>query len=398
MLWGLPDNAAALREKVLAFCEAELPDDIKRKVALGHHIEKDDFVRWQKIMHRHGFMGGHWPKAYGGQDWSPIERWVAEQTMAEAGAPWLIPTGVAYVGPVIYTFGSDAQKERFLPPILSTDHWWAQGYSEPGAGSDLAALKTKAQRQGDSYIVNGQKIWTTYAQWADWIFCLVRTETGGRPQDGISFLLIDMTSPGIEVRPIQTIDEHHHVNEVFFDNVSVPAENLVGEENKAWAYSKFLLGHERLISGETGKTRRLLRTAKEIAAEIEEGGKPLSENPEIAARLTDCEIALRSLEGVCVRLLSQADGDNPPGVEANIMKVLGTELLQKIQDLMADCVARRGLPFDPAMLDPGWNGPTVGPAAGSGMLSEFLLGRATTIWGGSNEIQRNILAKAALRL
>ena len=398
MAWALPSEAQSLRERAFSFCDAHLPDDIRRKVAQGLHLGKDDFVRWQRIMHTEGWMGGHWPRAYGGQDWSPLQRWVAEQTMAEAGSPWLIPTGVAYVGPVIYTFGNDAQKARFLPSILSSDHWWAQGYSEPGAGSDLASLKTRAERCGSRYVVNGQKTWTTYAHFADWIFCLVRTADSGRPQDGISFLLIDMTSRGITVRPIRTIDGHHHVNEVFFEDVEVPVENLVGEENRAWAYGKFLLGHERLIAGETGKARRLLRRVRALAAELSEAGRPLSQDPDIARRLADAEIALRSLEAVCVRLLASADEDSPPGVEANIMKIRGTEILQDIQDIAVDCLARRGLWFDPKALEPHWNGTGPGPEPAPGLLGEFLLGRAYTIWGGSNEIQRNILAKAAMHL
>mgnify|MGYP005847370435 CR=1 FL=1 len=398
MVWGLPAGAAALRERALAFTREALPSDIRRKVADGLVLGKDDYVRWQKIMHAHGYMGGHWPREHGGQGWSPIERWTAEQAMAEAGAPWLIPTGVAYVGPIIYTFGSQDQKRRFLEPVLRSDHWWAQGYSEPGAGSDLAALQTRADRRGDVYVVNGQKIWTTYAHWADWIFLLVRTSHGERPQDGISFLLVDMASAGISVRPITTIDEHHHVNEVFFEDVEVPVENLVGEEGKGWTYSKFLLSHERLISGETGRARRLLAAVKRIAAGIEEGGQPLAEDPDVARRLAEAEIALRSLEATCVRMLSRAEGSSPPGIEANVMKVRGTELLQEIHDLGVDCLGRRGFWFDPAALDGSFNGPAPGPVGWAGLAGEFLIGRAYTIWGGSNEIQRNILAKTALRL
>ena len=398
MVWGLPGAAQDMRDRTMEFCRAHLPDDIRHKVVSGAALGRDDYVRWQKIMHAHGFMGGHWPRAQGGQGWSPLQRWVAEQAMAEAGAPWLIPTGVAYVGPVLYTFGSAAQQARFLPPILSSDHWWAQGYSEPEAGSDLAALRTRAERHGDSYVVTGRKLWTTYAQWADWIFCLVRTGRGARPQEGISFLLIDMATPGITVRPIRTIDEAHHVNEVTFDAVEVPVENLVGEEGAAWTYSKFLLAHERLISGETGKARRLLAGARRIAAETCEGGRPLTDDPAIARRLTEAEIALRSLEAVCVRLLEAAEGDRAPGLEANIMKLRGTELIQQIQDLTVDCLGRRGMWFDPQALAAGTNTPA--PAgmdmADAGAIGEFLMGRAYTIWGGSNEIQRNILVRAAL--
>lgn len=393
MVWGLPEGAQKMRDRTFEFCRNHLPAEIREKVEAGAGLEKADYVRWQKIMHAHGFMGGHWPREFGGQGWSPLERWVAEQAMAEAGAPWLIPTGVAYVGPVIYTFGSEAQKQRFLPPILSTDEWWAQGYSEPNAGSDLAALKTRARREGDSYIVSGRKIWTTFAHWSDWIFCLVRTSEGERPQDGISFLLVDMNAPGISVRPIHTIDEQHHVNEVVFDNVEVPVSNRVGEEGKAWAYSKFLLAHERLISGETGKARRLLAQLRRIMAESQEGGRPLSEDPGISRRFAECEIALRGLEAVCVRLLEAAEGDRVPGIEANIMKLRGTELIQQIQDLTMDCLARRGLRFEPAAPEALTNARA---SDHSGAVGEFLHGRAYTIWGGSNEIQRNILVRAAM--
>ncbi|MGY6632173.1 MAG: acyl-CoA dehydrogenase family protein [Alkalilacustris sp.] len=395
MVWGLTGAAQQMRDRTLEFCDAQLPDEIRRKVLAGEVLAKADYVRWQKIMHRHGFMGGHWPRAHGGQGWSPLERWVAEQAMAEAGAPWLIPTGVAYVGPVLYTFGSAAQQARFLPPILTSDHWWAQGYSEPEAGSDLAALRTRADRSGDRYVVTGRKLWTTYAHWADWIFCLARTGRGERPQEGISFLLIDMTSPGITVRPIRTIDGAHHVNEVVFDAVEVPAENLVGEEGAAWTYSKFLLAHERLISGETGKARRLLAGTRAIAEGLSEGGRPLAEDPSIARRLAEAGIALRSLEAVCVRLLEAAEGARAPGLEANIMKLRGTELLQQIQDLAVDCLGRRGLWFDPTAPADAAGPMGLAPAC-AGALGEFLLGRAYTIWGGSNEIQRNILVRAAL--
>lgn len=412
MVWGLTGAAQQMRDRTLEFCRTHLPEDIRHKVRTGAVLEKGDYVRWQKIMHAQGFMGGHWPRAHGGQGWSPLERWVAEQAMAEAGAPWLIPTGVAYVGPVLYTFGSAEQQARFLPPILTSDHWWAQGYSEPDAGSDLAALRTRAERHGDSYRVTGRKLWTTYAHWADWIFCLVRTGRSARPQDGISFLLIDMTSPGITVRPIRTIDGAHHVNEVTFDAVEVPVENRVGEEGAAWTYSKFLLAHERLISGETGKARRLLAGARAIAGQIREGGRPLAEDPGIARRLAEAEIALRSLEAVCLRLLEAAEADRAPGLEANIMKVRGTELIQQIQDLAVDCLGRRGLWFDPETLAAAARLPAAAtpealaaaniPApdglepACAGALGEFLMGRAYTIWGGSNEIQRNILVRAAL--
>ncbi|MGQ3355792.1 MAG: acyl-CoA dehydrogenase family protein [Phreatobacter sp.] len=388
----------AFREEVRSFCREALPQDIRRKVAENLALERADHQRWQKILHGRGWMGGHWPLAHGGKAWKPLQRWLFEQTLAEEGAPWLIPMGVAYVGPVIYSFGSEAQKRRFLPPILSADHFWAQGYSEPNAGSDLAGLKTRAERHGDHYVVNGQKTWTTYAQWADWIFCLARTEAGDRPQDGVSFLLIDMASPGVTVRPIGTMDGKHHVNEVFFDNVRVPAENLVGEEGKAWRYAKFLLVQERLIAAETGRIRHLLAGLRAVAASVQEAGRPLGQAPAFAARIADIAIDLAALEAVCARLLAHADGDAPGGVEVNMLKIRSSELQQRVTEEMVRALGRLGIPFDPADLDPGATPPADWPRGATGMASEFMYLRAATIYGGSNEIQRGIIAKQGLGL
>jgi alkylation response protein AidB-like acyl-CoA dehydrogenase len=388
----------AFREEVRAFCRQALPADIRRKVAENLSLERADHQRWQNILFRRGWMGGHWPPEWGGRGWKPLQRWLFEQTLAEEGAPWLIPMGVAYVGPVIYTFGSEAQKRRFLPPILSADHFWAQGYSEPNAGSDLAGLKTRADLQGDHYVLNGQKTWTTYAHWADWMFCLARTQSGERPQDGVSFLLVDMKSPGVTVRPIATMDGKHHVNEVFLDNVRVPAENLVGEEGKAWRYAKFLLVQERLIAAETGRIRHLLAGLRATAAALTEGGRPLAESPAFAARIADIAIDLAALEAVCARLLARADGDAPGGVEVNMLKIRSSELQQRVTEEMMRALGRLGIPFDPASLDPGANLPSAWPPGAVGMASEFMHLRAATIYGGSNEIQRGIIAKQGLGL
>ncbi|GJD52209.1 Putative acyl-CoA dehydrogenase FadE17 [Methylobacterium crusticola] len=388
----LSEDLRRFRDEVAAFCRAALPADIRRKVALNLTLAREDHARWQKILHARGWMGGHWPAAHGGRDWRPLQRWLFEQALAEEGAPWLIPMGVAYVGPVLYTFGSEAQKARFLPPILSADHFWAQGYSEPNAGSDLAGLTTRAVRRGDAYVLNGQKTWTTYAHWADWMFCLARTGAGGRPQDGVSFLLVDMRAPGVTVRPIPTMDGKHHVNEVFFDDVRVPAENLVGEEGRAWAYAKFLLVQERLISAETGRARHLLARLREAAGAVMEGGAPLARHDAFARRLAEVEIDIRALEAVCLRLLGRTAGAVPTGVEANLLKIRGTEIAQAITELMVRAMARRGLPFDPAAFAP------EGTADAVGMAGEFLHLRAATIYGGSNEIQRGIIAKQGLGL
>ncbi|OKO78291.1 acyl-CoA dehydrogenase family protein [Bradyrhizobium sp. AS23.2] len=386
------------REEVRAFCRQALPADIRRKVAFNLTLERSDHARWQKILHGRGWMGGHWPREWGGQGWKPLQRWLFEQTLAEEGAPWLIPMGVAYVGPVIYTFGSEDQKCRFLPSILSADHFWAQGYSEPNAGSDLAGLKTRAERRGDHFVVNGQKTWTTYAHWADWMFCLTRTESGARPQDGVSFLLIDMKTPGITVRPIATMDGKHHVNEVFFDNVRVPVENLVGEEGKAWRYAKFLLVQERLIAAETGRIRHLLEGLRAAAEAVQEAGVPLTKSPAFAARIADLEIELAALEAVCARLLAKADGDAPGGVEVNLLKIRSSELQQRVTEEMIRALGRLGIPFDPANLDAGANLQPLLPEGAAGMASEFMHLRAATIYGGSNEIQRGIIAKQGLGL
>ncbi|MET7246259.1 acyl-CoA dehydrogenase family protein [Methylobacterium sp. EM32] len=394
----LPPELRAFRAEVRAFCRGALPSDIRRKVERNLSLTREDHARWQKILHGRGWMGGHWPAELGGQGWGPAQRWLFEQTLAEEGAPWLIPLGVAYVGPVLYTFGNEAQKRRFLPPILSADEFWAQGYSEPNAGSDLAGLRTRAVREGDAYILNGQKTWTTYAHWADWMFCLARTQAGDRPQDGVSFLLVDMTAPGVTVRAIPTMDGKHHVNEVFFDDVRVPAENLVGEEGKAWTYAKFLLVQERLISAETGKARHLLGRLRRAAGETLEGGRSLAEDASLQRRIAEAEIDIRALEAVCLRLLGRAEGSVPTGVEANLLKIRGTEIEQDVTELMIRVTSRRGLPFDPAAFRPDWNGAEIGPDGAIGLAGEFLHLRAATIYGGSNEIQRGIIAKQGLGL
>jgi alkylation response protein AidB-like acyl-CoA dehydrogenase len=334
----------------------------------------------------------------GGQGWSPLKRWVFEQTLREHGAPWLIPMGVAYVGPVIFTFGSREQQSRYLPPILAGDEFWAQGYSEPNVGSDLANIATTAVRTSNGYVVNGQKTWTTYAQWADWIFCLVRTDGRDRRQAGVSFLLIDMRSPGIDVRPIVTMDGKHHVNEVFFNDVEVPSANLVGNEGEAWTYAKFLLVHERLVAAEAGRARHLLMRLKAAAAEVYEGGRPLLEKPDMSRQIARAEIELCALEAVCLRLLAKSESSVTTGVEANLLKIRGSEIEQKITELMVGVTARRGMPFDPAAFRADWSGAEIGPAGSVGIAGEFLYLRAATIYGGSNEIQRGIIAKQRLGL
>ena len=389
------DEMAAFRQEVRDFVASELPADLRKRVLLGKALEKDDHVRWQKTLYRRGWIAGHWPKSLGGCDWTPLQRWIFEEETTQAGAPWVIPFGINYVGPVIYTFGNEAQKQQHLPNILTSDVFWCQGYSEPNAGSDLAGLQTRARRDGDDYIVRGQKIWTSYAHWADWMFCLVRTAEGGKPQEGISFLLIDMRSPGITVRPIISIDMAHHLNEVFFDDVRVPAANLVGQESRGWTYAKFLLANERVLIAEVGKLKRLFRQLRAMAADTQEAGQPLLQDPSFSRKVTELSIGIRVLEAMCIRQLGAGSADAPPGVEASVLKIRGSEMLQSVTQLMVEIQARRGLPYQTEALSANWNGFEIGVP---GMMREYLFGRAATIYGGSNEIQRNVIAKAALEL
>ena len=391
-------NAAelAFRREVRDYCEQELPTDVRRKVLGNLFLTKEDNLAFLRSLAGRGWVAGHWPRAHGGAEWTPLQRFVFEEESMRCGAPWLIPFGVNYVGPVIYTFGSAAQKARFLPPILASEEWWAQGYSEPGAGSDLAGLKTRAVRHGDHYVVTGQKIWTSYVQWADWMFCLVRTSEEARPQQGISFLLIDMRTPGVTVRPIRTMDGCHHVNEVFLDEVKVPVENLVGEEGKGWSYAKFLLSNERILSAETGRSMRQLGHLKALVASTPSDG--VVDGPAFARRIAQMELKLHALRAFCLAYARSMDPSQPPGVEASIMKIRGSELQQQISEATLDWLGSSAIAYDPADVHGAQATSPVGPSDASGAVREYLHGRASTIYGGSNEIQRNIISKAELGL
>ena len=390
------DDDIAFRDTVRAFLAAELPPDLRAKVRAQLRLDKDDYVRWHRILARQGWAAPGWPREYGGPGWTPVQRHIFEEECALAGTPPVLPFGVNMVAPVIMAFGSPQQKEYYLPRILSCADWWCQGYSEPGAGSDLAALTTSALRDGDHYIVNGQKTWTTLAQHADMIFCLVRTDTGVRKQEGISFLLIDMHSPGITVRPIIMLDEDHEVNEVFFDNVRVPVANLVGQENRGWTYAKYLLGHERTGIAAVGRSKRELAFLKTLASREMKNGKPLIEDPLFSAKLASLEIELMALEMTVLRVLSRAD--KGPGPEASVLKVRGTDIQQLLSELMVEAVGPMALPFDPAYLDGEREHSLVGDDDAAPLLSHYFNYRKTSIYGGSNEIQRNIITQMILGL
>lgn len=390
------DADRAFRDKVRAFLAASLPGDLQKKVRNHLRLTRRDYVRWHQIVARQGWVAPSWPVEHGGAGWSPTQRHIWEEECGRAGTPPILPFGVNMVAPVLIAFGSAAQKAHYLPRILNCDDWWCQGYSEPGAGSDLAALTTRAVRIGDVYIVNGQKTWTTLAQHADMMFCLVRTDAAARKQEGISFLLIDMTSPGVTVRPIITLDEEHEVNEVFLENVRVPAHNLVGQENQGWTYAKYLLGHERTGIAGVGRAKRELAFLKKLAAGRTRHGKPLLQDTLFAVKVADVEIELMALETTVLRVITRAA--HAPGPEASLLKVRGTEIQQLLTELMVEALGPDALPFDPAYLDGDAEHAITGDDAGAPLAANYLNMRKTTIYGGSNEIQKNIIARMILGL
>jgi alkylation response protein AidB-like acyl-CoA dehydrogenase len=388
----------AFRDTVRAFLDANLPKDLQHKVLNHIRLSREDFVRWHKIVAKQGWVGTGWPVEYGGTGWTPVQRHIWEEECASAGTPSILPFGVNMVAPVIMAFGNEAQKQHFLPRILNCDDWWCQGYSEPGSGSDLASLKTRAERQGDHYIVNGQKTWTTLAQHADMIFCLVRTDPAARKQEGISFLLIDMKTPGITVRPIIMLDEEHEVNEVFFDNVKVPVENLIGEENKGWTYAKYLLGHERTNIAAVGRAKRELLFLKRLAEKQSKNGKSLMEDPVFSAKVASLEIEIMALEMTVLRVLYKEGGKRGPGPEASLLKVKGTEVQQVLTELMVEAVGPYAMPFDPNYLEGEREHSIAGDDDAAPLAGYYFNFRKTSIYGGSNEIQKNIITQMILGL
>ncbi|HEY8330231.1 MAG TPA: acyl-CoA dehydrogenase family protein [Pseudomonas sp.] len=393
----LRDRAQRLREEVREFCKHEMPAALRDKSHRHQVLDKDDYLQWMRLLDAKGWVVGHWPQAYGGRDWSSLERFVFEDELARHGCPWIIPFGVKYVGPVIYTYGSEEQKRRFLPGIVKTEEFWAQGYSEPGAGSDLAGLRTQAVRDGDHYVVNGQKVWTTYAQWADWLFCLVRTSNDGKPQSGISFLLIDMRSPGVTVKPIHTMDGYHHVNEVWLENVRVPAVNLVGEEGAGWTYAKFLLKNERTAGAIVGLAWHVLERLKKLARDTQVEGGRLIDQPLMRNRIGKFELRFMALQEVAYQAVESMVEGTDNGGEASLIKVRGTELYQEVAEALVEALGSAGIAYDVAALHSAGL-PPLGDDDVGGILKEHFYNRAATVFGGSSEIQRNIVAKAVLGL
>ena len=386
-----PDEQA-FREEIRAWVHDNLPADISHKVHHALRLSKDDMQRWAKILGAKGWLGHGWPKEFGGPGWNAVQKHLFEEECALAGAPRVVPFGPVMVAPVIMAFGTPEQQQRFLPGIASGEVWWSQGYSEPGAGSDLASLKCKAERQGDTFIVNGQKTWTTLGQYGEWIFCLVRTSSEGKPQTGISFLLIDMKSPGVTVRPIKLLDGEVEVNEVWFDNVEVPANNLIGEENKGWTYAKHLLSHERTNIADVNRSKRELERLKRIAK-----AEGVYDDLRFRDEIAKLEVDVVALEMLVLRVLSaEKSGKNSLDI-AGLLKIKGSEIQQRYAELMMLAAGPFSLPFIEEAMEAGWQGDYPGGvAADAPLASSYFNLRKTTIYGGSNEVQRNIVSQFVL--
>ncbi len=392
----------SFRTEVQGFLKDKLPAWLSDKVKAGQRLSKADQEEWHAILNARGWFANHWPEQYGGPGWSAVQKFIFDTECAIAGGPRIVPFGVNMLGPVLIKYASEAQKNHWLPRILSGADWWCQGYSEPGAGSDLASVKTTAVRgmdaQGDHYTVNGQKTWTTQGQHANMIFCLVRTDKQARPQSGISFLLVDMDTPGVEIRPIRTLDGDHEVNEVFFTDVRVPAENLVGEENKGWTCAKYLLTYERTGIAGVGLSMAALEKLKLVASKMQRNGRPLHHDPAFAARMARVEIDLENMKTTNLRVIAAVAGGGVPGAESSMLKIRGTEIRQEILSLIRRAVGPDALPFIEEAQYEGYAEAPAGPAEAATAAANYFNYRKLSIFGGSNEIQKNIISKMILGL
>lgn len=384
----------AFRQEVRDFVQAELPADIRAKVFRHQRLDKNDYIRWHRVLAAKGWGAPNWPVEFGGTGWGPLQKLIFEIESFKGGAPRLLPFGLGMIGPVLMKYGSKQLQDRFLSRMLTVEDWWCQGYSEPGAGSDLASLKTRATRTTDGYVVNGQKTWTTLGQYADWMFCLARTDTQAKPQRGISLLLIDLRQPGVTVRPIRTLDGGVDVNEVWLDDVKVPFENLVGNENEGWTYAKYLLGHERTGIAGIGHCHRELQILKNLAAETLIDGEPASRNTRLKEKIVLIEIDILALEMLLLRVA--ANSDQGPGPQASILKIRGSEIQQDLAMLQMEVMGVDAWPYDPAWMEPDAEffgpGPEFAAAASAGYFDM----RKTTIYGGTTEVQKTIIAKMIL--
>lgn len=392
------DEDNKFRKEIKGFIKSNLSEEVLKRASNGGKYTKDEIVNWQKALYKKGMFASNWPKDYGGCDWTPMQRYIFDQETAFANTPQIVPFGVTMVGPVIIKFGTSIQKEKYLPKILNSEHWWCQGYSEPGSGSDLASLQTKAVSEGNNYIVNGTKTWTTLAQHSDWMFCLVRTNTKSKPQEGISFLLIDMNSKGIKVEPIITLDGSHEINTVYLEDVVVPKDNLIYEENKGWTVAKYLLSHERTSIAQVARSKSAIRKLKNIASQETYSNRPLINNVRFRDKLTKLEMDMHALEYSELRILSDEAKGAAPGAEASFLKIRGSELQQKISELTLEAVGTFGIVKSNESNIEKTNEYFPGPEYANNVGADYLNLRKTTIYGGSNEIQKNILSKMVLGL
>ena len=386
------------KAEVKSFISKNLDKNTQNKMDNGHHLSKEELVAWQKQLNNKGWMAPNWPKEHGGTGWSVTQRYIFDEECGAASAPAALPFGVTMVAPVIIKFGTQEQKEVYLPKILSSEHWWCQGYSEPGSGSDLASLSTKAEKTEDGYIINGTKTWTTFAQYADMMFLLVRTNTDCKPQEGISFMLLNMKSPGVSVKPIITLDGGHEVNMVYLENVKVPRENLIFEENKGWTVAKYLLGHERTSIAAVSRSKKALAKVKKIANLNINGDKSLRDDNRFMDKVTKCDVRLQALEYAELKGISDDVKGIAPGPEASMLKIRGSEIQQEITELVLEASGYYAYAYQPNAMDMGNNEALIGPDWSSAAAPKYFNTRKTTIYGGSNEIQKNILAKMLLEL
>ena len=384
----------AFRNEVRAFLDASLPATIREKTSREERISRDEMIEWHRILNDRGWVAPHWPVEWGGTGWGPVRQYLFKEELQLAPAPDPYMQNINLVGPVLIAFGTEEQKRRFLPGLKTLEYWFCQGFSEPGAGSDLASLKTSAVRDGDHYVVTGQKIWTSRAHWSNWMFALVRTDPSEQKQRGITYLLIPMDSKGVTVRPIITLDGDHFVNEVFLDQVRVPLSNRVGEENKGWTYAKFLLGNERSNIARVGLTKHRVRRAWDIASQVQDGGRPLSESPTLRRRLAALEAELKALEITNLRMVAEMarGGTDPRDTKPSILKLKGTELQQLTSEILFDIGGYQAL----SMRASESQSPPNADAWAARLAPAYFHGRAASIYGGTNEIQRNVVARAIL--
>lgn len=388
------------RDEVRAFFAEKLPDDLKQKCLNCQALSRDDIMRWHRVLHAKGWVAPNWPKEYGGPGWTVTQKYIFDEESGRAAAPRPIAFGLGMCGPVLMAFGTDDQKAFHLPRMLAGEHVWAQGYSEPGAGSDLASLKTRARLDGDEWVISGQKLWTTQCHMANWVFLLARTSDEPKKQLGISFFLVPLDTPGIEIRPIHLLDGLHETNAVFYDDVRIPKANIVGEPGAGWTIAKHLLAHERMGGGALGQHKLILAQTKAIAEQAQaSAGRPLAEDPDFARRLAAAETELRTLEAVILKTLAKVSADKALGAEANVIKIRSSEMMQRLTELRMEALGPSAAPYDLEALEGGWgNRAPVGQAYENGVTPRYLHMRKVSIYSGSNEIQHNIIAKAVLGL